>query len=664
MESQQYQQLMYDMLGNRDYDNFESDELDSLKRKIGYALYGHPQSEDGYDTEQNNLIEKLYDTILKESDKYSKHKNRVVISFVYNCTEPTEKEKKKRAAKYEDYNPKTDVQPHPVFVLRKCKFSPTSCRIVIDHSARVYQSWEEYLCRNTLPKCLMVFPRNGRYTGDENGKVILESRASPSCGVRARVLARTDVASTGLGIASAGVVIAASIPTVTIVGPIALCGAGIAGIGVGIYSMGRSLGTLYDKNRHKESLSFSNSVARSAYINIIAGAMGFFGAGANVAVSQLASRGVNIGREVSLLMNITNVANISTSGLSIINSGYEVLEPWMTKKKSPSLLALVQLSSSVLFFGHAVYNFKSASNIVEETQTRILENIQRSLKDNKHRKAFEKYRLQTIRRNDGKIQKGNAEVIATMRKIMDENQLLEILLKNDNDFKELGVAQKGDSMTCNGVPVILGEINNISKGKLDNFFSSKGSDTTTPVNIGEIKDNLKNTFIELKLNEGSVSRLSNYFVGLATFANGVAGPILSFIKEFIYQYLIKDENMLKTINELFPNSEEKCLQIINCIAGFIYEEARKLDTKTSEQKQNEENSLKDHMKTVCDSYSDGGKLSEYAFNEIKRYFANLMIEHALLYKERKKRKEMRLKLARNVERVKCPNCFGLHYVVL
>ncbi|XP_045467314.1 uncharacterized protein LOC123675823 isoform X1 [Harmonia axyridis] len=684
MESREYQQLMFNLLGNRDYDNFESNELDSLKKKIGYALFGHPSDEKGYDSNQNVSIDKLFEIILKESNEFSKYKNRVIVSFVYNCTEPLDQDKQKRAAKYKDYDPKTDVQPQPVFILRKCKYSPTSCRIVIDNLGRVYKSWEEYLCRNTLPKCNMVYPKNGRYTGDEKGNVVLETMPSPSCNLSAKVLVGTDVASTGVGIASAGVAIAASIPTVTVVGPVALVGAGVVGLGVGIYSIGRSIGSLYDKRRHKESLCFSNSAARAAYINIIAGAMGFIGAGTNVAVSQLASRGVSIGKETSILVNAISAANLGTSGLAILNSGYNVLEPWMKEGKPPTLLSLVQLSSSILFFGHAVYNFKSASAIVEDTQNKVLKDIHENLKHNRSRKAFEKLRHEAIRKNNGDVQRGNADVIATMRKIIDKDQLLEILLGSDTDFEDMGLtctSKLEGLVSFNGVQIDLNEVSSLPDGKIENFFSlSRSSEAATPSNICEIKDNIKNSFITFNLEGRAISKISNYFVGMTGSLTYIAGPLLGVVKEFLQEYLIKDEHLLKAMNELFPNSDEKSLQIINTVAGFIYEEARKIEMmfKISDSvegrifkslfnyvsKMDERDRLKYFMKFVCESYYQGGQLTKEGLDELKRYFAKLMTEQMVLYRDKKNRRDNRLKEERKVERVKCPNCHGLHYSVV
>ena len=173
------------------------------------------------------------------------------MSFIYNCTEPLPSEKQKRSKKFKDYNPTTDLTPIPLFVLCKCKNSENPCRIIIDDSGRVYKTWSAYLARNKLPECEMILPLNGRYQADENGNVILERHLSPTCGIDHKILQGADMANTAAGLISGGIFIAAAIPTIT-VAPVALIAAGATGIGVGLYSLGRSAYTLYDRNRHKE----------------------------------------------------------------------------------------------------------------------------------------------------------------------------------------------------------------------------------------------------------------------------------------------------------------------------------------------------------------------------------------------------------------------------
>lgn len=43
-------------------------------------------------------------------------------------------------------------------------------------------------------------------------------------------------------------------------------------------------------------MSISNADARGSYINIVAGSLGFVGAGAATVMSQLVSQGINVGR--------------------------------------------------------------------------------------------------------------------------------------------------------------------------------------------------------------------------------------------------------------------------------------------------------------------------------------------------------------------------------
>lgn len=84
-------------------------------------------------------------------------------------------------------------------------------------------------------------------------------------------------------------------------------------------------------------------------------------------------------------MNTLGVANIGASGIGIANSSYQIYDDWVQEDQTPSLLTIVQLSSSILFFGNAVYNFKSVGTIIEEAQTGTLKDIQDSLRSGRHR---------------------------------------------------------------------------------------------------------------------------------------------------------------------------------------------------------------------------------------------------------------------------------------
>lgn len=94
-----------------------------------------------------------------------------------------------------------------------------------------------------------------------------------------------------------------------------------------------------------------------------------------------------------MTVNVITVSNIGVNGLGVANNTYEMIDQWRRENAAPSLLAVVQLTSSVLFFGNAVYNFRSASVIVEETQTQVLQDYQDSLRSNRHRYVKVKCRI-------------------------------------------------------------------------------------------------------------------------------------------------------------------------------------------------------------------------------------------------------------------------------
>lgn len=90
-------------------------------------------------------------------------------------------------------------------------------------------------------------------------------------------------------------------------------------------------------------------------------------------------------QSAQMAVTALNVANVGTSGVGIANSTYEVLQQWMVNEQPPSMLTIVQLSSSLLFFGHAVYNFRTTATIIEETQANVISDYQKSLRSNRHR---------------------------------------------------------------------------------------------------------------------------------------------------------------------------------------------------------------------------------------------------------------------------------------
>lgn len=115
-------------------------------------------------------------------------------------------------------------------------------------------------------------------------------------------------------------------------------------------------------------MSFMNSEARSAYLNLISGVLSFASAATVRGLMTVASKGAQIPEVFQHLANAISVACVTSSAFAVGFNIYDVLAEYVESGKSPSPFALVQLSTSVLFFAHSVCNFKAASTIINEAQ--------------------------------------------------------------------------------------------------------------------------------------------------------------------------------------------------------------------------------------------------------------------------------------------------------
>ncbi|KAF2896019.1 hypothetical protein ILUMI_10166 [Ignelater luminosus] len=686
--SKEFQQLMYDRLGDRDYDCFEYNEHEHLKSKIGFAKFGPPQSEEGYYEKQNKSIEETYKQICTYNNKYSEWKDQVFVSFIYNCLEPMPEEKIARAKKYPDYNPNTDMSPVPVYVIRKCIGSDNPCRVFIDSDNRMYNSWEDYIEDNKLHKCTMVLPRTGRYIGKENEEVLLERHLSPSCGIGHSILMGTDIATTVAGLASGGVFIAAMIPAIA-VAPVALTAAAVTGIGVGVYSVIRSAVNIYDRQKHGESLSFANSEARGAYINIVAGTLGFVGAGATTAVSQLAARGINLGQGARVAVNAIGVLNVSASGVGIANSTYQVIDDWITEQRTPSILTVVQLSSSILFFGNAVYNFRLAGTIIEESQTDVLRRHQDSLRSNKHRRTFTKMMKETVRQNNGDVSTARAEVISTIRNMGNKDEVFAILTRNNKLFNKNGIrfsAENGE-ITLNGMSVDILEFGSMTGTERTQLLTDLPSRPQPSIRNTNNTTEIINTVIT-GMNYGQLIINGCTFAEIAAtllqgFSSGVQEKVIRICK-ILCDKLMESMDFPKISADYFSHiSNEPFEVILRFVIDFLKIKVNSRETNYEQQKAaaallpdfNEENFNREWgilptstnravvwFERIVNTFVMGISIDELLLRELIQYINNIIIERILDYCDGIERCRNREKnTTKNLYKISCKVCGGYYY---
>ncbi|XP_044758016.1 uncharacterized protein LOC123316106 [Coccinella septempunctata] len=654
----EFQQKMFEWMGNRDYDRFEANELDSLKEKISFALFGMPVEESGYSEKQKEETQKMYDIILETSNEFSEYENQVTMAILYNCLIPV------------DSSSDQQFSPVPIFILRKCTSAENPCRIIIDHTRRVYKSWSSYLEDNKFCECLMVVPEDGRYIEDENGRIKLQKLASPACQIGHKILKVTDITTSVLGIGSTGVMVAAAVPAITIA-PFALLGAAAVGAGVGVYSIGRSISTLVDRGLHKESLKVTEAESRAAYLNIAAGVVGFAGAGANVAVSQLAANGVTVGTSARIAVNTLGVANIGISGLAVSNSAVEIFMQWWVNDETPSALSILQLSTSILFFGHAVYNFKTAGAIIEETQTNTMKDFKDSLGSNKQRKMFRKLELETIRQNGGNVQAGRAEVISAISRLRDKSEVFSFLSKNNKIFNEKGVkfSAKGGQITFNGVVVDLKEISSMSWKDSCTYFSNlpKSSTEHVPTEGGHFTVNLQammtidSAIAFLKIIVGPISLREKLYL------------ILSEV--FYYLNVRQAEfKLIEILQEIFPNGRH-FIAMTKMVLAFIQKKAELIQSEgDSDHSDNLDRILLKYFKDlddcqkklvliqhVCDALLLAFQNNRSNLEDLLRFCIDWVMNAYIEHVERTDRNETVQQGVKKEKVVKCTECEGQYF---
>lgn len=266
LTARECQQNYYEILS--DWNRYELNDRGYLKDFIGYALVGPPnyrEPKDGggaddahfsYDKKQCEAIDMIYDKVITYG--HGEQSNGIILcGIVYNviynkeqslnAKKKAEKDKKKLESKQEKtkddvLKPEAQVYPVPVFRVRKyrslvmtkekeaAKVSDVEQIYYIDNAGRVYNGFSDYLQNNTLPKCTMVVPKDGRYQADpvlskvtdfekQNindfvSSVWIEVHQSPASNMTSKVLLGGDIASTVVTLGCMGVGIAAMLTPV------------------------------------------------------------------------------------------------------------------------------------------------------------------------------------------------------------------------------------------------------------------------------------------------------------------------------------------------------------------------------------------------------------------------------------------------------------------
>lgn len=189
--------------------------------------------------------------------------------------------------------------------------------VFVDEAARVYATWQEYICFNTLSKSILIAPKKGIYNADADGQVILEVYDTPTCHTGAKIIRRIDLGATVGSLASSSLIIA-GILSAPIASPL-LVGATAIGIGCCAYGLIRSGYALFDRGYHQQTLSLKNSDARSSWIGVVGSVFGIFAGGLTKGLSHISKNGRPLGTVLKTAVNISNAMSMVVGGAGLIN---------------------------------------------------------------------------------------------------------------------------------------------------------------------------------------------------------------------------------------------------------------------------------------------------------------------------------------------------------
>ncbi|XP_004525226.1 uncharacterized protein LOC101448794 isoform X2 [Ceratitis capitata] len=404
---------------------------------------------------------------------------------------------------------------HPVFRTRKCiddDNSSNCCMIFVDEFGRVYRNWKTYISDNDLPEGLMVAPRNGVYTIDDDGKVQLEVHTTPNGGDGRKLIGFTDSATAVAGLGAAAVPIAGMMITVA---PAVLLGAGAVCAATAAYSTVRSIYTLFDRKQHEQPIGLNSSQARNAWLGVGAGVVGMGAARATRAVTTAAAAGREVSLATEIVANGMNISSIVLSGTGVANGMLDIILKVRDDEKVSSL-DIVQVAASFVLFTHSVQNFRYASTLVNETQHATIQDYRRSL-SNRQRKMFDKMSKETIRIRGAN--RGNIDIIRGVNDLPTKQYLNDLYKVN----KKLNQAKVRPAFGVAGDGVVLNnEVSIDTKVLRNNLQNNQGPNVLEtvkqPIPVSHSKVNVA-TNSPLFLNNalGSIILPNNIEIFFATY---------------------------------------------------------------------------------------------------------------------------------------------------
>ncbi|XP_047367665.1 uncharacterized protein LOC124956212 isoform X1 [Vespa velutina] len=441
-----YQQDFYELLPS--WTIYKKEDVKFIKQNIGYSIFGSPlfertsDSKDILNFKVNNtnedteicdvicyspnaqdLIDRIFNMIWTYGRRLKD--DNINYGIVYNILFRNKMDKPSTS------NDEEEIIAIPVFKIQhyndktQMKSNTHNENIYtvwyIDIKGRVYKSWEDYLKNNNLPKCTMVFPKDGYYQPNPefeitpNKSIIwLIVQDSYACSKRANILSIINNTINAVGTAAiVGFGIATIFnPTSSIVaiGKVATL------VASGAWTFKTSSVKLYDMAVHQESIKPFNRNALSAWLGIAGSTVGIAICGSTILLKKAVAAGVTVNQ---LAMSTHDAMVITSISINLIGLGYESLHILgkYKQEKRVDIQDIIYLGTYLLFFTNSIINITFAKEIIELTQGDILRKIETELRDNNLHQYYEFKKMKSSIEPNGNKMNQNAAIIRQLKTV-------------------------------------------------------------------------------------------------------------------------------------------------------------------------------------------------------------------------------------------------------
>ncbi|TMS39037.1 hypothetical protein L596_005631 [Steinernema carpocapsae] len=414
----------YNAYEGAQWDKYEEDEMDLLKTKICYALFGPPNKPDfnsnncmlsAYSNEQQEAAEKIKDKIRSIREKTEARRNPLLVFIIFILCK--------------DEDVEFSV---PVFRVATSNAEiPRLGNQYVDTAGRIYANWKDWEEHNTLPMMKYAYPEFGYYTCDVSGEYDYNPKraprvkfgTTPCCDLSSRVGRIFDTGSGVTSLISGG---AAIVGMFTPLAPIVLVTSAVAGSSSAIYGAARSVDRLVDKGTHDESLTDLESITSFAAIALTP--LSFATAATNSVLAKGARESGRIfSSSARTAATILNMTTLGFNGSLVVLGLANLIEKG--KKDQLTTLDVLQFSMSIFFFTNTLMQPKTAEGVIRQAQKQHFSEYRANMNDQDAQKAFDRFLEQN--RGDGGI-KDQSKVVRAINRIQDPDALFKGVGKFDN----------------------------------------------------------------------------------------------------------------------------------------------------------------------------------------------------------------------------------------